>query len=330
MNRLKIFSLITLLLIILLNCNSNKKIGKILNINIPAPSLSNNRIDEPLNQPAVIYLPPSYNKFGKRFPVVYFLPGFNTPITAYTSGFFQGFTLRSIDDLIKNKKINEMIFVIINGRNKLGGSFYVNSPVTGNWENFIAKDVVAYIDKNYKTIKNVNSRGIAGHSMGGFGALNIAMKHPDVFCAVYSLSPGLFDENGLKDAMVSWQSLRIILNAYGAAFSPDLNIESPYAEIPKSDKDASWSRWEDGFGNLKNKVYDYKNNLLLLKRIVIDVGTNDEYQWILRGSRYFSKELTSAGIPNDLVEYEGNHINKIGKRIENYLLPFFSSILKFK
>jgi S-formylglutathione hydrolase FrmB len=91
---------------------------------------------------------------------------------------------------------------VVNGTNKLGGSFYVNSSVTGDWEDFIAQDVVGYVDSNFRTLAQSESRGITGHSMGGFGALNIAMHRPDVFGAVYSMSPGLFDENGLAESQM--------------------------------------------------------------------------------------------------------------------------------
>ena len=90
--------------------------------------------------------------------------------------------------------------MVVPGDNQLGGSFYVNSPVTGNWEDFVVQEVVGYVDNHYRTIARVESRGISGHSMGGFGSLNIAMLHPDVFGAVYSLSPGLFDKNGLANS----------------------------------------------------------------------------------------------------------------------------------
>lgn len=73
-------------------------------------------------------------------------------------------------------------------------------PVTGNWEDFVINDVVNYVDQNFRTIQKVQARGIAGHSMGGFGALNIAMRHPDIFSCVYGMSPGLFDNNGLRNS----------------------------------------------------------------------------------------------------------------------------------
>jgi len=161
-----------------------------------APSLKNNLVGEAAERAIQVYLPPSYGIQGKRFPVVYYLPGYGD------SGMI-GFNLPdSMDRLIYDGKLNEMIVVVVNGMNKLGGSFYVNSSVTGNWEDFIAQDVVGYVDGNFRTLAQSESRGITGHSMGGFGALNIAMHRPDVFGAVYSMSPGLFDENGLAESQM--------------------------------------------------------------------------------------------------------------------------------
>ncbi len=247
--------------------------GKLIEANIPAPSLEDNLFGIPTEQPVAIYLPPSYSTSDKKYPVVYFLPGFSTPVVYFTYwGVFQGFALReSIDRLIDTGTINEMIVVIPNGLTFMLGSFYVNSPVTGNWEDFIVKDVVEYIDCKYRTLPNAASRGISGHSMGGYGALNLAMLHPDVFGATYALSPGLFDKDGLsKNSMFASQNTinqylakeeefkgmkkdeakikfmsfvthlviaakdhdRVFSYAYGAAFSPNPDKMAPFIDYP--------------------------------------------------------------------------------------------------
>ena len=98
-----------------------------------------------------------------------------------------------------------MIVVAANGFNAYGGSFYTNSPVTGNWEDFIVRDLVGNIDANYRTIARAESRGIAGHSMGGYGAMMLAMKHPELFSAVYALSPCcMVMDNDMSEANVAW------------------------------------------------------------------------------------------------------------------------------
>lgn len=94
-----------------------------------------------------------------------------------------------MDGLIATGTSKEMIVVVPNGRNAYFGSFYTNSPVTGGWEDFVARELVRWVDGNFRTVAAAESRGIAGHSMGGYGAIMLGMKHPDVFGAFYALSP---------------------------------------------------------------------------------------------------------------------------------------------
>jgi enterochelin esterase-like enzyme len=133
-------------------------------VKIAAPSLTNNLVGESAEREIQIYLPPSYTTSNKRFPVVYYLPGYGD------SGMIGFYLPDEMDKLIQSGKVKDMIVVVAPGTNKLGGSFYVNSPVTGNWEDFITQDVVNYVDSHYRTLAQPASRGITGHSMGGFGA----------------------------------------------------------------------------------------------------------------------------------------------------------------
>lgn len=147
-----------------------------------------------------VYLPPSYFQSKKSYPVIYYLPGYTSPIDEIIGGEYEGFKLKEVmDDLIEQKLINEMIVVLCDGSNFLGGNFYTNSPLTGNAENYIVHEIVNYIDSHYRTIASPSSRGISGHSMGGFGSLNIASKYPNIFQVCYSVSPGIYDQYGLHE-----------------------------------------------------------------------------------------------------------------------------------
>ncbi|NOU17587.1 MAG: hypothetical protein HOO91_08515 [Bacteroidales bacterium] len=278
MKTIKQILFILLLFLSFTDINGQTNQGKLIHTIIPAPSLSNNLLYIPTEQYIAVYLPPSYDTTEKSYPVVYYLPGFGDYVNYYTQfGVLQGFFLKnSMDDLINSQQISEMIVVIVNGQHFSGGSFYVNSSVTGNWEDFVVKDVVGYIDKNYRTIKEAKSRAIAGHSMGGFGALNIAMHSPNVFSSVYALAPGLFDKNGLKKSSLFSDEERInkyltlrnlfkklptdkarakFINyasnhmmttndfytvfdlAYGMAFAPNPKVKVPYIDYPYTYKD---------------------------------------------------------------------------------------------
>ncbi len=245
--------------------------GELIETVIPAPSLEHNLFAMPAEEPIAVYLPPSYSTSEKSYPVVYFLPGFGDIVRYYTRyGVYQGFILSaSMDQLIREGKIKEMIVVIGSGANFMGGSFYVNSPVNGNWEDFIVHDLVTFVDNHFRTIPSAASRGLAGHSMGGFGALNLGMHHPEVFGSIYALSPGLFDPHGLSKFTVimdssareqyftkrkefdgwdnkesafrflAWMSNQnIVVNdynplyAYGSAFAPNQMHNAPYMDYP--------------------------------------------------------------------------------------------------
>ena len=323
---------------------------------IPAPSLRDNQIGEKDQRVIGVYLPPSYFTSDTRYPVVYYLPG-------YTDSSMLGFGLPGdADKLMRSGAIREMIIVVANGINRLGGSFYVNSPVTGRWEDFIVNDVVTYVDTHYRTVAQASARAIGGHSMGGFGALNIAMRHPDVFSVVYSLSPGLFDPDGLAesqmfvsdrviDRFVAYEqklaalpvekARRAMLSspdaftlAYGLAFAPNLEKHPPYLDYPYAQVDgklvrdaAIWKAWDAGFGGIPQEIQQYKANLLRLQGLVIDYGRHDGYEWIPKGCAYFGAQLTAAGIPHELRSYEGDHESRLGERIGNHMLPFLSERL---
>lgn len=329
--------------------------GSFNTVKIESVALAKNLIGEKTERTIDVYLPPTYDTSAKRYPVVYFLPGFEDRT--------MGVSLPgSIDGLIQAGTIREMIIVIVPGDNRLGGSFYVNSPVTGNWEDFVVQEVVGYVDSHYRTIAQAGSRGISGHSMGGFGALNLAMLHPDVFGAVYSLSPGLFDENGLANSQMFLheqvirdflneqkailakpgdQQLTLVLSmrdnftiAYGLAFAPNPQKPPFYFDYPYSESngklvrdDVIWKRWNNGFGGILEKISQYKDNLLRLKGITVDYGTNDEFAWIPQGCIYFDQELTAAGIPHQMAVHNGNHQSQLGKRVLEHTLPFFSELL---
>jgi S-formylglutathione hydrolase FrmB len=329
--------------------------GSMERVKLESAALANNLIGEPSERSIQIYLPPGYESSGKRYPALYYLPGYgDQTMGAALPG--------SVDSLIHAGTIQDMIIVVVPGNNRLGGSFYVNSPATGNWEDFVTQEVVGYVDSHYRTLPKAESRGISGHSMGGFGALNLAMQHPEVFSAVYSMSPGLFDENGLANSQMYSPEQRVrtflaiqkailekpqdeqqklvligldnFTTAYGLAFAPDPQNPPFYFDYPYSDVNGEpvgdaevWKRWESGYGGIAGKVVQYKDNLLKLKGIVVDYGTNDEYAWIPQGCVYFDKQLTAAGIPHEMAAHDGNHQSRLMERIVEHALPFFSEKL---
>jgi enterochelin esterase-like enzyme len=301
-------------------------------VTIPAPSLNGNKLGDFAEQDALVFLPPSYHHTGKRYPVLYFLPGFGEYTYDYLNKTNFNFSMTEIlQELYNKKQINKIILVILNGRNKLGGSFYQNSIVTGNWETYVVQDAVTFIDTTYRTIAHPDSRGIAGHSMGGFGSLDIALKHPDIYSCVYGMSPALFDDNGVENAIRQWQSIpewgQYVIQAYGAAFSPDLSLPYPFSGFP-SDQGEIRDRWDKGLGRWDLKIEHYLSQSTRLKTISLITGKNDEYPWLVDGARVLNQLFQQNNITCNYTEDDGKHDDLVGERLKNFVLPAFSRDLK--
>ena len=130
--------------------------------------------------PVVVITPDSYNN-QKQLPVVYLLHGY--------SGNYSNWSKTSDDAKMMADQYN---FIIVCPDGDFG-SWYFDSPMdsTSRYETFVAKELVEWTDKNYKTIAKRESRAITGLSMGGHGALYLAFRHQDVYGACGSMSGGV-------------------------------------------------------------------------------------------------------------------------------------------
>jgi S-formylglutathione hydrolase len=171
--------------------------GRLVREKVHSPSLEKTVTGESADRNVSIYLPPSYDTApNKRYPVVYLLHGITDTDEAWIKPWKKGSdpwqTVQGVMNRgIAEKRFGEMIIVMPDELTKWGGSFYTNSTVTGNWEDFTVKDLVSYIDAKYRTLARPSSRGVAGHSMGGYGAIKLGMKHPDVYSVVYGINPAV-------------------------------------------------------------------------------------------------------------------------------------------
>ena len=313
-------------------------------------SLEANLIGDGAARNVLIYLPPGYaTETARRYPVIYFLHGYNATNTVWRDGLFGDFKLPgSVDRLIAGGKIEEMILVMPDGRNAYGGSFYVNSPVTGNWEDFVAWELVAHVDSTYRSIPHSASRGIAGHSMGGYGAIRLAMRNPDVFSVVYGVSAcclAMVGDVGTDNP--AWRKTLTVrrreelagLDAYprgliglGAALSPNLDRPPFFADLPFQLENGevrpnqeTYEKWSAGFPT--GMLAEFADKVKQLRGIRFSVGRDDEFSNILLGSRVFSEALSEKGISHDFKEYDGDHWNQIDAQLMTDVLPFFSEKL---
>ena len=155
-------------------------------IKIHGAALEGNLEGDAVDRDAIVFLPPSYSTDQSRhYPVVYALHGFFIGAAQWTGEIHVPQTIEGA--FAQGAK--EMIVVLPDSKTVYNGSMYSSSATTGDFESYVAHDVVAYIDAHYRTIPERESRGLVGHSMGGYGASRIGMKHADVFGALYIMSP---------------------------------------------------------------------------------------------------------------------------------------------
>ena len=331
--------------------------GSLDDLQVSAPSLAGNLLGDPLTQHVYVYLPPSYKtESAKRYPTLYLLHGYAGKPEEWVKDGYQGMNLSSeMDSLIAKGVAAEMIVVVPNGRNAYLGGFYTNSSVVGNWEDYIYRDVVGYVDGKYRTLTKSSSRGIAGHSMGGYGAFMLAMKHPDVFGALYSLSPCCIGMEGDLSADNSfWRSAAkvttrdvfkkqpesfegfwsVAMIAISAAFASNSQNQPLLVNFPFTEKNGLIVRSDAGYGAYRTKmplylIEQYRDNLKKLRGIAIDVGEFDEFTHIRIASAKLSSELSQREIPHFFEIYkDGDHGNKIRERFNTKLMRFFSAILE--
>ena len=341
---MKKYCFLVIALLVFQNLNGQSNAGKVASFYINAKTLQNSGGENP-NRKVSVYLPPNYESGSKRFPVIYYLHGFMG-----TDSISPNMKM-ILDRGISQQKIRPFILVIARQYTQYEGSFYTNSALTGNWADFTAKELVEYVDKNFKTLATRESRGIGGHSMGGYGAIKMGMLFPDVFSSVYALSPGLLafvkefgpNSDSFKELakIKSVEELKKtyypkVIVAVARAWSPNPAKPPFYCDIPftyNSDSllvnNAILEKWNQ---NMPVYMVDkYANNLRKLKALKFDWGRNDASRFPIQCGM-LSQRLENLGIEHFAEEYIGNHVNKIWTadgRVLNDLLPFFNEYLNF-
>jgi S-formylglutathione hydrolase FrmB len=154
-------------------------------IKVHSSAMEGNLEGEAVDRDVIVFLPPSYNTDKhRRYPVVYALHGYFIGAEQWTHEIH---VPQTVEGAIA-KGAQEMIVVLPDSKTIYNGSMYSSSVTAGDFERFIYHDVVAYVDEHYRTIPERTSRGLVGHSMGGYGASRIGMKHSDVFGALYIMT----------------------------------------------------------------------------------------------------------------------------------------------
>ncbi|MEN8186055.1 MAG: alpha/beta fold hydrolase [Bacteroidota bacterium] len=320
---------------------------------ITSDALANNPIGNSTVRDIAIYTPDGYNPNGStKYPVVYLLHGLpfseksfidkqtwdqwidpNGPFTTYPDFPQEGFR-KWIDNLIETEQIDPMIIVMPNAASEKGYGFswYTNSDLNGNFEDYIVNDVVNYIDSRYNTIVDRNGRALIGHSQGGYAAFKLGMKHSGKFGVVASHSGLLLLEAFLAgsipivlaenpDGMNGPDQTKFLTSALysqAAAWSPNLN-NPPYMvdlffEYPSGNIIPNvWIHWveNDPFYMLDFYGGDFGS----LNGIYFDVGEQDELG-IGQLYHFLTQKLDAMGITYSYEIHDGGHFNKMFSRME--------------
>jgi len=320
--------------------------GSVERIKVHGKSLEGNLSGDSPDRDVSIYLPPGYkNNSTRRYPVIYFLHGF-TDDDAKWYGFQKHWiNLPAIaDSVFTAGGAKEMIIVTPNAYNRFQGSMYSNSVTIGNWEDYVSKELVTYIDAHYRTIPNVKSRGLAGHSMGGYGTMRIGQKHPEIFSGIYLLSPCCMLPNSNvppnKERMATLESVKTVSDiekadfftkaslASAAAWSPNPTKSPLYIDLPVKNGEQQPLIQAKWWANMPLATIDqYVSNLKQLHAIAFDAGNKDED--IAKGIKILDSILNNYSIKHSYEEYQGDHVNRIRNRIEQKMLAFFSTNLSF-
>ena len=309
-------------------------------IKVHAPTIEGNLEGENADRDVLVVLPPSYATAPKRrYPVVYALHGYSIGAEQWIKEIHAPQTIEGAFA----KGAREIIVVFPDSKTIHNGSMYSSSATTGDFETFISRDLIRYIDTHYRSVPNRLSRGLVGHSMGGYGTARIGMKHADMFGAIYMMSPcclsarmaGPMDPQAAAalEAVKSpadSPSLPFPLRAQlatAAAWSPNPKNPPLYLDLPtkggvtQPDVLAKWA------ANAPLAFVDqYIGNLRQYRSIAIDVGDQDGLKL---DAAKLHEVLGRYGIANSFEIYSGTHVSNVAFRFQDFVIPFFSQHLAF-
>ena len=314
---------------------------KVEHIKIHGAALEGNLEGDAVDRDVLVFLPPSYSEDASRhYPVVYALHGYSIGAEQWSHEIHVPQTIEGAFA----QGAHEMIVVLPDSKTIHNGSMYSSSVTTGDFEQFVVHDVVSYIDAHYRTIANRQSRGLVGHSMGGYGATRIGMKHADIFGTLYIMSPCCLsqrppgpanteNEKALEAVKTADDSAKLpfMLRAQlasAAAWSPDPKNPPLYLDLPVKDGAPQPDVLAKWTANAPLAFIDqYIDNLRRYRAISIDVGDQDNLR---SDTGKLHDVLDNYGIANSFEVYSGTHTSRVADRFQNHVIKFFSETLVFQ
>jgi enterochelin esterase family protein len=312
--------------------------GTVVHERVASEALRGNPLGDPHERDAFVYLPPGYARGGeRRHPTVVVLTGFTGKgaMPFHVQAFGEALHER-LDRLLGEGRIPPLVVAVPDCFTALGGSQYVDSPAVGRYETFVVKEFVPWLDATFRTAPAARRRAVCGKSSGGYGALMLAMRHPDVFGALASHSgDAYFDYCYRFDFVKCWNALRAAggvekwLRAFRAkprATSDDVGVlnivamaacYSPNADAPggfdlpfdaeTGEEDAAvMARWRR-----HDPVVACRRHAAALRRlrgIYLDCGLRDEFQ-LQVGTRILAKRLRELGLDPVHEEFDDGHMS---------------------
>ncbi|MFA6091612.1 MAG: alpha/beta hydrolase-fold protein [Elusimicrobiota bacterium] len=318
--------------------------GRIVVETVGSLVLKDNPLGDPRRREVPVYLPPSYVKeTSRRYPVIYYLPGFGSTARSVLEGHpWKEKLFERFDRLISEGRSPEALLVVPDCFTLMGGAQYMDSPAVGAYETHLISELVPYVDARYRTA----GRAVCGKSSGGYGALRLAIRHPEVFPHVAAHSPDLFfevcygrDIHGCVNALAPWKHHpdlyfrefkasrakdafpHALVNsmAMAACYSPDpkspMGFVLPFDPYTGELVPEVWARWKKN--DLLEVSAAHARALRKLKTIYLDCGTKDEF-FLHLGARAFSRRLGGLKIRHRYEEHGGGHFDT-AERLETSL-----------
>lgn len=310
-------------------------------ITVHGAALEGNLEGNAADRQVLVFLPPSYaREKARRYAVVYALHGYSIGAEQWAHEIH---VPQTIEGAFASGAA-EVIVVLPDSKTVHNGSMYSSSVTTGDFERFVSHDLVAYIDAHYRTIPQRASRGLVGHSMGGYGATRIGMKHADVFGSLYIMSPCCLSPRGsgptnpelektLQNVKAPADSASLPFFARAqlataAAWSPNPLNPPLFLDLPVKDgvpQPSVIARWA---ANAPLAFVDqYIGNLRRYRAIAIDVGDQDGLR---NDSGKLHEVLKTYEIANTFEIYAGTHTSKVADRFQHHVMPFFSRTLNHR
>lgn len=315
--------------------------ARVETIRIHSDEIAGNLLGTPADREVIVILPPGYDRnASRRYPVVYALHGYSIGADQW----IKEIHLPQTAEGAFATGTPEMIIVLPSSKNAHNGAFYSNSVTTGNFENFIADELIHHIDANYRTLARPESRGLVGHSMGGYGASRIGIRRAERYGALYLMAPccqSAMGSRGLTGAQVAQLealaspaaasdlpfALRGTL-ALASAWSPNPTKPPLFIDLPVDasgkDRPDILAKWT---ANAPLAFLDqYVSKVRRFRAIALDVGDKDG---LVADTRLLHEALLAQGIPNSFEVYPGDHTSHVAFRFQEHVLPFFGRNLSF-